>query len=191
MTNTDFQFGFTLKKRQDFFQKKLMELVPSCPYPNIYVENIKEIQKLLCQFDNEKITKIEAINAYMVLGSLVESLIDVYFIYSKTEDELMAIFDRKKTPSVPYINLENKIDKFKETFEGRLTDEMKAVLDRIREKRNYIHFMTRDFNDWSVGDFAAAGHNNPYYFELCLDVLAYDMLSLETINILSKQHEKV
>lgn len=191
MKNTDYQFGFSFNQRQMFFHNKLIGLVPKCINTVIYVENIKEIQQLLCQFDNDEIKKIEAINAYMILGSLVESVIDIYFIYSKTEDEIMNIFDRKKPVSIPHLSLEQKLDKFSEIFEGRLTDEMKDGLTRIREKRNYIHFINRDFNDWSVSDFALVGHNNPYYFELCLDVLAYDMLSIEIINVLTRQHGKV
>lgn len=187
MAKTTYNFGFTLKQRHYFLQNELKKFTPKYSYPDIYIKNISEIQQLLYQFDNDKITKLEAINAYMILGSLVESLIDVYFMYSKTEDELKNLFNHKNNNrlNIPLVNLGKKINKFNEAFEGKLTTEIKDILDKIREKRNFIHFLNRDFNNWTVDDVSETLNLNPYYSELCLDVMAYDLLFGEIINEIS------
>jgi len=185
MAKTTYNFGFNLKQRHYFLQNELKEFTPKYSNPPIYIKNISEIQQLLYQFDNDKITKLEAINAYMILGSLVESLIDVYFIYSKTEDELKKLFERNNRLNIPLIGLEKKINIFNEVFEGKLTPKIKNILDKIREKRNYIHFLNRDFDNWTVDDVSEELNLNPYYSELCLDVMAYDLLFGEIINEIS------
>lgn len=49
----------------------------------------------------------------MILGSLVESLIDVYFIYSNMEDELKYLFNRNisfnNRLNIPLISLGKKL----------------------------------------------------------------------------------
>lgn len=185
MAKTTYNFGFNLKQRHSFLQNELKEFTPKYSNPPIYIKNISEIQQLLYRFDNDKITKLEAINAYMILGSLVESLIDVYFIYSKTEDELKKLFDRNNRLNIPLIGLEKKINIFNEVFEGTLTHKMKNILDRIREKRNYIHFLNRDFDNWTVDNVSEELNLNPYYSELCMDVMAYNLLFGEIINEIS------
>lgn len=62
---------------------------------------------------------------------------------------------------------------------------MKDILDKIREKRNYIHFLNRDLDNWTVDDVSKKLNLNLYYSELCLDVMAYDLLFGEIINEIS------
>ena len=139
--------------------------------------------------------------AYTLLRSLLESWLVIFLLFYQPKEELENFFNlsntnlyqkipnQKLTNIIKFISDNPNIECHTEFFKKN-----KTFMMRVQNKRNYIHFINKNFDDFSnttLDDHflefkklfsQSSFDNNKNYSELKTDIISYDVFMGEIVN---------
>lgn len=200
--NIDFSFGMGIKSRTKALEERAKELfgIKEGDINYIYFENISNFTEVLCTFDKRDLSRSEAIIAYTILGSLVEAWSVLFLMFYSPEEEVLhrlqienkrQIVNVKFNKMLDFITDNNNIECHELFFKNN-----KKFLERIRQKRNYVHSISKDFgnfNNISIDEHYTENYKilrndgeSPDYVYLKADILMYDIFIGVILNNLQR-----